>query len=126
MIRRLVFLLASLIVGLKAYELAWPLVDPGKVLTAGSYRGIEIGDTKAEIVSDVRTWTSRLKFRAYYIGEDEIFVPTMNPNEERFPPFSQSNAWLLTYPSFHKELIVLRFDGDRLASIEYRRDVFTP
>lgn len=126
MLRNLIFLIALAIIGHKLYELVWPFVDPEGVVEQGSYRGLAIGDTKAETITALGAWTSRLRLNAYYVGGQAYSIPSVNPQAENNPSLSSSDKWLLVYPGIHKETIVLTFDNDRLAAIKYRRDAFAP
>lgn len=126
MLKKAVFLIALGIVGWNAYEFAWPLIDTHGVVENGSYRGLKIGETRAEVLSDLSSWTSRLKFDAYVVDGETYFLPSLNPNADTFPPFSASNKWWVLHPGFKRELITLEFTNDRLHTIEYSRGLENP
>jgi hypothetical protein len=123
MLRKIIVLLAAAIVAWKAYELAWPLVDSEGALTTGSYRGFEIGSTKAEILTELYSSFQSTRLDGYQVGDQSYVVPTLDIPDA---PLAASDKWFLTYPGLHKETIVLTFERDQLASIRYRRDMVAP
>ncbi len=123
MLRRIVLLLALGIIGFKIYELAWPVIDSEGTVIQGSYRGLKIGETKAEVVSELYSPFQRVRLEGYEIESRTYEQPLLS-----LPPvpLSASDKWFLGYPGIHKETIVLSFQNDRLLSIRYRRDAFAP
>jgi hypothetical protein len=119
----MVLLLALGIVGWKVYELGWPLIDSERTVTQGSYRGLKIGETKAEVVSELYSPFQHVRLEGYEVDGRTYEQPLLSLPSA---PLSASDKWFLGYPGIHKETIVLAFESDRLASIRYRRDAFAP
>lgn len=126
MLRNILFLVAIAIIGWKLYGLVWPLIDPEGIVEEGSYRGLEIGDTKAETLTALRKWTNRVRFDGYYVGDRLYFVPSLNSESDGRPDLTTSDKWLLVHPGIHKETITLNFQNDRIASIKYQRNATAP
>lgn len=126
MFKRVVFLLSLGIVGWKVYELTWPLIDNHGIVEEGSYRGLKIGETRAEVITRLHDRTTRLKFHAYYIDKEVYFLPPWKEDWESLPPLSESEKWAVSYASFLGEHVVLTFTDDRLRVIEYARGLETP
>jgi hypothetical protein len=123
MFRGLIFLIAFAIVAAQVFHLVWPVIDSERELLDGSYRGIEIGSSKAEVLGVVRSSNSALRLSIYYVEDRGYVVPSLSTPAE---PLSASNKWALDYPGIHKETVVLTFDDDRVVSIRYRRDALAP
>ena len=125
MLRNIILLIAIAVIGWKLYGLVWPIVSPEGVVEKGSYRGLEIGSTKGEIVSKLyHPPYTQMRLSAYEIGEKLYTFPTLNSVPGQ--PLSVSDDWTLVYPSIHKEKISLKFENGRLASIRYQRDALAP
>ncbi len=99
-----------------------PIIRPEGLVTKGSYRGLAVGNTKAEITSKLRSSYTRLHLSSYYVEKKGYIVPTVSPHSHNYPPLFMSNSWVLSYPGIHRELIVLTFKDDYLLSIKFRRD----
>jgi hypothetical protein len=125
-LRNILFLIALAIIGFKLYDWAWPFVDPEGTVEEGSYRGLEIGASKAETVAALRSHTSRLRLSSYSVDDQSYVVPSLAPGAENYPPLTASDAWTLVYPGIHKEVVALTFQDDRLVSIKYHRNAFAP
>jgi hypothetical protein len=127
MLRNVTLALATVLIGFHLYELIWPFVDPAGVITKGTYRGLKIGDSKANTISTFYSPFKRVSLVGYEIlgGTDRqrYVVPTL---ETPAQPLALADRWYLRFPGIHKETITLEFETDRIISITYRRNAFAP
>jgi len=108
-----------------AYEYVWPLIDEHGVIEEGDYRGLSIGDSKRDIVRKTTNPVYRtiLKIVAYR-GSNGHTVLVFDRNQSQ--RLWDSDNWVLSYPSIHKETVHLSFKDDRLYKIRYVRDMLAP
>ena len=121
--KKIIIFAALLIISFELYGVVWPVIDRNGVVRSGSYRNLKIGDTKAEILTELYSSFQKVRLSGYYVNDRAYVVPTLeNPAQ----PLSASDKWLLIYPSMHKESIVLNFENNRVVAIEYYRNALEP
>ena len=112
---RILAIVFFVLIAVQNFWLVRPLFDAEGELTEGSYRGIEIGDTKAELISKLNF--SRLKLRSYDIGGKSGC--TWYQHNCEFGLREGSTGWTLLYPSYHNEMVLIYFSDDRVVKIKY-------
>jgi hypothetical protein len=129
MLKKTIVWLASLILVINAlllsYWFIWPLYDNSGYVKEGMYRDIKIGDRKEDIIrlTTNPVYMSKLKIIGYINLAGETKVVFDQSNEETL---FDSNVWILSYPSIHKEIITIEFEKKQLAKIKYKRDFLSP
>lgn len=108
-----------------AYEYIWPFVDSSGVIIEGSYRGIAVGDTKADVILKTTTsvYNNKLRIESYRGLEGRTIVVFL-----RNQPYHllDSDVWGLAYPGIHQETVLLYFKKGQVYKIKYQRDMFSP
>lgn len=107
------------------YQIIWPIIDAEGIIEVGEYRGIDIGDTKDDVILKTTTpvYGNKLRIEAYR-SRDGRTIPVFARGQASH--LRDSNTWYLAYPGLHKETITLVFEGEIVQEIRYRRDMLAP
>lgn len=129
MSKRIVIIFAALVLLFNlfflSYRYIWPLFDKSGLVEAGEYRGLNISDTKEDVVRLTinPVYNSKLKIVGYSDVAGKTKLVFQRQSEASL---FESDVWILMYPSVHKETVKLTFKENRLIKIEYRRNFFSP
>lgn len=103
-----------------------PLINNQGVVTEGSYRGIEVGYTKTDviIVTTAPAYGNKLKIISY-ISRDGEATPVFSENCSE--GLAASNIWHLYYQGiYYQESVTLRFDKNKVVRILFSRETYGP
>lgn len=103
-----------------------PLANPSGEVSEGTYRGLAIGSSKVKVIYALRVTSQHVKFAGYRTNDEFVFVPSLSPNVKEVSSLYSSDKWILEYPGFHQETIVLVFKDDKLFLITYNRNWLYP
>ena len=113
---------ATILVG--GYRIIWPIIDAEGSITSGQFRGIYIGEAKVDVEIEVMI-PGRQKLKL--IGFVDVDGRHRNvPTSDCRGGLDESATWILTYPGIHQEIVRLTFLDERVARIEYERDMLSP
>lgn len=107
------------------FRYIWPLIDKSGLVESGEYRGLNISDSKEDVVRlTIRpAYNSKLKIVGYSDVAGKTKLVFQRQREESL---FESDVWILMYPSVHKETVKLTFKENHLIKIEYKRNFFSP
>ncbi len=107
------------------WENILPIFDSNGVINKGEYRGLEIGDSKRDVIRKTTNpvYRTKLKIVGYRGINGDTFLVFDRDQSYRL---WDSDKWILSYPSIHKETVHLSFKDDRLYEIRYTRDMLAP
>ena len=88
-------------------------------ISDGKYRGIEVGVTKARVLTIIRDPNNSLKLSSYVVGGNHYFSPALD--SEHSPRIGDSDTWILASSSWQQETIYVEFRENRVVEIKFAR-----
>ncbi len=125
LLAKLLLLVGLIVIVRGVVDFTWPLLDRYGTITEGEYRGLEIGDSKRDVIrkTTLPNYYSKLQIVAYGGADNEtVLVFSRSPSIH----ILDSDSWALYYPSIHKETIHLTFENGRLILMKYTRNMLAP
>ena len=124
-ITQLLAVIGAIMIAVLGWNLIWPMIDWEGAITEGSFRELEIGQSKSDVI--ILTMTnlkrSRLKLVGYWCENGQLVVL---PEPNCPTSIYDASEWSLSYPGIHNEAIRVVFDGPYVERIEYHRDILSP
>lgn len=117
--------IGAIVVMFWLYQFIWPIIDGQGTIVEGSFRGLQIGDSKSDVADVLMSSHVRSKLKIVgYLDQDGKYVDMIYGGSET--QLIDSDTWELSYPNIHQETVELIFASDRLTSIRYFRNMFEP